>query len=99
MATASGLPAAAFQYAILLLIGVAVVIALKAIGIVLVNAMLIFPAATSSLVARRLPGIVLGGLAVALSASLAGLLLKPPLPPSRSRSRLSSSIRPSKKVG
>ena len=73
MATASGLPVAAFQYAILLLIGVAVVVALKAIGIVLVNAMLIIPAATSSLVATRLPGIVGGGLVVALAASVVGL--------------------------
>ena len=73
MATASGLPVAAFQYAILLLIGVAVVVALKAIGIVLVNAMLIIPAATSSLVARRIPGIVAGGLVVALSSSVLGL--------------------------
>ena len=48
-AAASGVPAALFQYAILVMIAIAVVVALKAIGIVLVNAMLIIPAATAGL--------------------------------------------------
>lgn len=75
MATASGLPVAAFQYSLLLLIAVAVVVALKAIGIVLVNAMLIIPAATASLVVHRVPAIMAGATAVALLASLLGLHL------------------------
>ena len=75
MAMASGLPVAAFQYALLLLIAVAVVVALKAIGIVLVNAMLIIPAATASLVVHRMPAIVAWGAAAALLASVLGLHL------------------------
>jgi manganese/iron transport system permease protein len=75
MAMASGLPVAAFQYALLVMIAVAVVVALKAIGIVLVNAMLVIPAATASLVVHRVPAIAALGTAVALIASVLGLHL------------------------
>jgi manganese/iron transport system permease protein len=73
MAMASGLPVAAFQYSLLLLIAVAVVVALKAIGIVLVNAMLIIPAASASLVVYRVPSIIAGATIYALVASVVGL--------------------------
>ena len=73
MASASGLPVAVFQYALLVLIALAVVVALKAIGIVLVNAMLIVPAATASLVVRALPRIMLAATGVALVSSVVGL--------------------------
>jgi len=75
MAATVGVPVRFFQYALLVLIAVAVVVALKAIGIVLVNAMLIVPAATASLVSRRLQQIM--GLAVGIAAvsSVAGLHL------------------------
>lgn len=75
MATASGLPVAAFQYSLLLLIAVAVVVALKAIGIVLVNAMLIIPAATASLVVYRVPSIIALATGFALVSSVVGLHL------------------------
>jgi len=74
-AAAAGVPAAFFQYALLVMIAFAVVVALKAIGIVLVNAMLIIPAATAGLVAHRLPQIMLYGTAVAAVSSVAGLLI------------------------
>ena len=73
MASAAGVATRAFQYAMLVMIAVAVVVALKAIGIVLVNAMLIIPAATASLVVRRLPTIMLVAVGFALLASLVGL--------------------------
>jgi ABC-type Mn2+/Zn2+ transport system permease subunit len=73
MATASGLRAAPFQYALLVMIAVAVVVALKAIGIVLVNAMLIVPAATAGLLVRRMSMIMLVGAGVGLIASVIGL--------------------------
>jgi manganese/iron transport system permease protein len=75
MAAASGVRAAPFQYALLVLIAVAVVVALKAIGIVLVNAMLIVPAATGGLVADRMSSIMSIGAAAALAASVIGLHL------------------------
>jgi manganese/iron transport system permease protein len=73
MAAASGVPVAPFQYALLVLIAVAVVVALKAIGIVLVNAMLIVPAATAGLLVRRMPGIMALGAALGLASSVVGL--------------------------
>lgn len=73
MAAASGVRATLFQYALLVMIAIAVVVALKAIGIVLVNAMLIVPAATAGLVADRMSRIMAIGAAVALVASAVGL--------------------------
>jgi manganese/iron transport system permease protein len=75
MAAASGVSARFFQYALLALIAVAVVVALKAIGIVLVNAMLIVPAATAALVSHRLTTIMGLGVLAAFAASLLGLHL------------------------
>lgn len=75
MATASGLPVGALQYALLLLIAVAVVVSLRAIGIILVNAMLVIPAATASVFAQRLPAIMALGALLALIASVTGLQL------------------------
>ena len=73
MAAAHGVPAGAFQYALLVLIAVAVVVALQVIGIVLVSAMLVVPAATGTLLAERLPTIMLLGMLSGLAASLIGL--------------------------
>ena len=53
MAEASGLPVAALQYLLLAMLGATVVVAMNAIGIVLVVAMLVTPAATASLLTRR----------------------------------------------
>jgi manganese/iron transport system permease protein len=73
MARTVGLPARLFEYALITMVAVAVVVALKAIGIVLVNAMLIIPAATASLLVTRLQRIMLIAVAVALVASVVGL--------------------------
>ncbi len=74
-AAAAGVRSTLFQYALLILIAVAVVVALKAIGIVLVNAMLIIPAATAGLVAHRVPRIMLYATGFAMLSSFAGLQL------------------------
>ena len=75
MAAASGVRAPLFQYALLVMIAVAVVVALKAIGIVLVNAMLIIPAATAGLIVHRMSTIMLLGSGVGVAASVVGLHL------------------------
>jgi manganese/iron transport system permease protein len=75
MAEASGLPVAVFQYLLLLLIGVTVVVAMKAIGIVLVVAMLVTPAATASMLTRRFHRIMLVGAVLAALAAILGLYL------------------------
>ena len=75
MATSMGVRTSFFQYALLVMIAVAVVVALKAIGIVLVNAILIIPAATAALMVRRLSTIMLVAVLMAFAASLVGLQL------------------------
>lgn len=73
MAEASGLPVAALQYLLLVLIGLTVVVAMKAIGIVLVVAMLVTPAATASTLVQRFGRIMLLAAGVSLVASFLGL--------------------------
>jgi manganese/iron transport system permease protein len=75
MARTAGVPARLFQYAMLVMVAVAVVVSLKAIGIVLVNAMLIIPAATAALLVRRLQTIMLVASIFAVAASIAGLYI------------------------
>ena len=75
MAEASGLPVAALQYLLLGMLGLTVVVAMKAIGIVLVVAMLVTPAATASLLTRRFHRIMLVGAGLSALASVLGLYL------------------------
>jgi manganese/iron transport system permease protein len=75
MAAAAGLPVAAIQYGLLGLIALTIVIALKAVGIVLVVAMLVTPAATAQLLVRRLHLIMVVGAGVGVVSSLVGLYL------------------------
>ena len=75
MAEASGLPVAALQYLLLAMLGATVVVAMNAIGIVLVVAMLVTPAATASLLTRRFHRIMLLGSSLSILASVLGLYL------------------------
>ena len=75
MAAASGVPVAAMQYGLLALIGLTVVIALQVMGIVLVLAMLVAPAATAQLLTRRLPPMMALGALVGALSSLGGLYI------------------------
>jgi manganese/iron transport system permease protein len=75
MAEASGLPVPLLQYLLLVLIGVTVVVAMKAIGIVLVVAMLVTPAATASMLTHRFGRIMLVAAGISLLAAFAGLYL------------------------
>jgi manganese/iron transport system permease protein len=73
MAAASGIPVSAIHYGLLALIAVAAVVALKAVGIVLVVAMLVTPAATAGLLVRRLHQIMLLGALLGFVSSVIGL--------------------------
>jgi len=75
MAAASGLPVAAIQYGLLALIGVTTVIGLQTVGIVLVVALLVTPAATAQLLTRRLPPMMAVGALVGVLSSLVGLYI------------------------
>jgi len=75
MSAASGIPVRFIQYLLPLLVGVTTVASLKAVGIVLVLALLVTPAATAALVARRLPGIMAFSVLTGLISTVAGLYL------------------------
>ena len=75
MAATTGVPSKVFQYATLVMVAIAVVVALKAIGIVLVNAMLLIPVSTAALFLRRLPSIMIAGALIAFGCAAAGLHL------------------------
>ena len=72
---ASGLPVRFIQYLLPVLVGITAVISLKAVGIILVLALLVTPPATGSLLARRLPGIMACSMATALLSTVLGLYL------------------------
>ena len=75
VAAASGIPVRFVGYLLPVLIGVTTVASLKVVGIVLVLALLVTPAATGTLLARRLPTIMAASTGVALAATIAGLYL------------------------
>ncbi len=73
MAAATGLPVGWIQYALLAMLALTTVIALKTVGIVLVVALLITPAATAQLLTRSLPGMMLVGSALGAASTVIGL--------------------------
>jgi ABC-type Mn2+/Zn2+ transport system permease subunit len=73
VAAAAGVPTALFEYSLLALIAVATVVALQTVGIVLVIAMLVTPAATATLLVRRLHHVIFLGAALAVASSVIGL--------------------------
>ena len=73
MAAASGVPVAAVQTGLLVLVALAAVVAFRLVGVVLAVAMLVAPAATAALVLQTLPRIMLGGVVVGLAATVIGL--------------------------
>lgn len=75
MAEASGVPVTAVQYGQLALVAVATVVALKVVGIVLVVAMLVTPAATARLLVRRIPQIMALATLFGALAAVTGLYL------------------------
>jgi len=74
-AAASGLPVARLDYLFLALIALTIVISLQAVGIILVVAMLVTPAATGQLVARSFGRLVLVAVAVGVASPIVGLYL------------------------
>jgi ABC-type Mn2+/Zn2+ transport system permease subunit len=73
MAQVSGIPVGLVQYGLLAMVGLTTVVALKAVGIVLVVALLVTPPATATLLVRRLSHIMIVGTIIAILSSLIGL--------------------------
>lgn len=72
-AVAIGLSPEVVRYGLLVLLALTVVSAIQAVGVVMVIALLVTPAATASLLVRRLPQIMIVGAALAIAAALVGL--------------------------
>jgi len=72
-AAASGLPVTLLEYLLLGMLGVTIIVSIQAVGIVLVVAMLVTPAATAQLVAVRFERVMVLGAALAAAAAVAGL--------------------------
>lgn len=75
LASTLRLPAGFLHYLLLILIAVAVVVSLQTVGVALMVAMLVTPAATAFLLTRRLPFMMLTGATIGAVSALSGLYL------------------------
>ncbi len=73
MAAATGVPVALVQTGLMIMVALAAVVAFRLVGVVLVMAMLVAPAATAALLVRRIPLIMAGGVVIGLAATVVGL--------------------------
>ncbi len=74
-AAASGLPVTALEYLLLGLLGVTIVVSIQAVGIIMVVAMLVTPAATAQLLVVRFGQMVAVAIGAALLSAVIGLYL------------------------
>ena len=74
-AAAAGLNTLRYDTLLLGLIGLSIAVSVQIVGVVLVVAMLVTPAATARLLAQDLRGLVVGALVVAVASSIAGIWL------------------------
>jgi ABC-type Mn2+/Zn2+ transport system permease subunit len=74
-AAASGLPVGALEYLLLALLGVTIVVSIQAVGIVMVVAMLVTPAATAQLLVIRFERLMILAAVLATVAAVSGLYL------------------------
>ncbi len=75
LASTLSLPAGLLHYLLLVLMAVTVVVSLQTVGVALMVAMLVTPAATAYLLARRLPVMMLTGAAIGAISAVSGLYL------------------------
>ena len=75
VAVASGIPARGLEYLLLALLGATIVIAIQAVGIVMVVALLVTPSATAHLFTRRFHHMVLASVGVGVLSAILGIYL------------------------
>lgn len=75
VAAASGLPTRALEYLLLALLGVTIVTAIQAVGIVLVVALLVTPAATAYLLVTRFQHLMLASAGIGMLSAVLGIYL------------------------
>ena len=74
-AGASGMPVVGLDYLFLALIAVTIVVSVQAVGIILIVAMLVTPAATAQLVTSRFPRMIAAAVAIGVICPVVGLYL------------------------
>jgi len=74
-AAASGIPVGRLEYLLLALVSLAIVVSLQAVGIILVVAMLVTPAATAQLMTARFGRLMQVAVLLGVASSIAGLYL------------------------
>jgi manganese/iron transport system permease protein len=74
-AAASGLPVARLEYLLLALLGITIVVSIQAVGIIMVVAMLVTPAATAQLLVIRFGRMMVVGVALAAISAVLGLYI------------------------
>jgi manganese/iron transport system permease protein len=74
-AAASGLPVARLEYLLLALLGITIVVSIQAVGIIMVVAMLVTPAATAQLLVIRFGRMMAVGVALAAISAVLGLYI------------------------
>jgi len=75
LASTLRLPAGVLHYLLLALIAITIVVSLQTVGVALMVAMLVTPAATAYLLTRRLPAMMLTGAAIGAISAVSGLYL------------------------
>jgi ABC-type Mn2+/Zn2+ transport system permease subunit len=74
-AEASGIPVGPLEYLLLALVSLAIVVSLQAVGIILVVAMLVTPAATAQLLTTRFSRLMQVAIVLGVASSIVGLYL------------------------
>jgi ABC-type Mn2+/Zn2+ transport system permease subunit len=75
LASTLRLPAGLLHYLLLALIAITIVVSLQTVGVALMVAMLVTPAATAYLLTRRLPAMMLTGAIIGAVSAVSGLYL------------------------
>lgn len=75
LARSRGVKAARYDFVLIVLLGLVVSVCVRAVGLLLVNALMIIPAATSKNFARSYRGMCWGAMIVSVLASVGGLFL------------------------
>ncbi|MCA8913846.1 MAG: metal ABC transporter permease [Planctomycetes bacterium] len=73
LAQARRIPVARYEFLLIVLLGLVVSLSVRAVGLLMVNALLIVPAAASRNVARSVRGMFIGSIVVAVVSGLTGL--------------------------
>ncbi|MBD2436213.1 metal ABC transporter permease [Nostoc sp. FACHB-110] len=75
VAKVQGIPVEIYRYGFVILLSLAVAVAIKAVGVLLVNAFLVIPAATAKLMSQQFSRFLLLSVVVGSSSSIAGILV------------------------